>query len=96
MESSHRAVLDLVVFGARRLDLCDMRLRPAAERRQRIPQGLAESGEGVIHARRHLVRSRARDDPVALEVAQGVGQDLAADAVDGLARSSPKRIGCRG
>lgn len=69
-------------------DVFDVLLCPVSEGGEGLTEGVAECGEFVLNSWWHLVVHGAEDNSVALEVAQGFGEDLSADAIDGLAESA--------
>jgi len=71
-----------VVVGLRRLDLAEVRVRPADQLPDRVEQRLAERGELVVDARRHGGVHGPGQDPVALQPAQRDGEHPGGDAVD--------------
>ena len=66
----------------RALDLRQVLERPFAERLHRLRQPAAEFGEFIVDPRRNGRKHGARDQPVALQPAQGQGQHPLRDAAD--------------
>jgi len=85
-----------VVVGLRRLDLAQVRVRPADQLPDRVEQSSAQRGELVVDARRHGGVHGPGHDPVALKPAQRDGEHPGGDAVDAAEQfAEPPRTGAK-
>jgi hypothetical protein len=83
-----------VVVGLRRLDLAEVRVRPADQLPDRVEQRLSQRGELVVDARRDGGLHGPGQDPVALQPAQRDGEHPGGDAVDAAEQfAEPPRPG---